>query len=587
MRFSVIRWLPPHSSLKLTRTLRYENRGRIKGARSPGIDYCSSCCCQQLEAQARDFEETKARLVPPGEFERVRIRLLEELETPYQARFTQLQQEVEHAREQFYAQRRDNELLLAESGSATAEHARERKELRDSHDAIVAELQSRLSSLQISAQDTSSADRAASLQRECTALQAQVRSLMDELEDVRADKENAVVSRQTELAHQARRLSEEMSAAKLLLAEKETLDRRCRHLEAQVAELSKDESHERQMDSLRSAVEHERKTRQDGETAIQAERNSLNGRLLERERDTAREIAELQHEISTVRARNEQLADALSRQERQFGASLQTHTDEAEIQLCRVAEEKAALATSLDDAQEMLHELQAAHAAQVREGQEQRATSERERHDLQREASSLTDKLSHSEELRLENAKRAATAEEKAAQLREAEVGARHQRADLEAKAVTAETRLRTLEQTATEGGALSRQREEKLIYAKTMLGKEREAAQHRTKSLKTENERLRTKLRTTIDRANRNKGKFEKVVRKMKSQQKALLSQVRAQEGVLLRSSGALAFMDEPEGAGGSTLDDQLKHGGDAADDVDALLEEFDVDEPAGVDSN
>jgi hypothetical protein len=126
----------------------------------------------QLEGQKREFEETKKRLVPPREFEMLRVRLIEELEVPYRNRFEQLQQELELSRGQFYAQRRESGLMREEFEATAALHVKEIQALQDEYELKLGECQGRLRTMQALVEDTTDKERVAALHRENLTLRA-------------------------------------------------------------------------------------------------------------------------------------------------------------------------------------------------------------------------------------------------------------------------------------------------------------------------------------------------------------------------------------------------------------------------------
>ena len=111
------------------------------------------------------------------DFEMLRIRLIEELEVPYQNRFQQLHQELELSREQFYAQRRETALLREEYENAAAIHIKDMEGQRDEYEMRCDDLRNRVRSMQAMIEDTNQQDQNASLQRESAELKANIKSV--------------------------------------------------------------------------------------------------------------------------------------------------------------------------------------------------------------------------------------------------------------------------------------------------------------------------------------------------------------------------------------------------------------------------
>ena len=170
----------------------------------------------QIEGQAREFEETKKRLVPPKDFEMLRIRLIEELEVPYQNRFQQLHQELELSREQFYSQRRETALLREEYENSAAVAIKDMEGMRDDYELRLDDLRNRVRNMQAMLDDSHEKDRSASMQRESAEMKVNIKNLLEELEQVRDIKEHAVVEKERQAAAHAKALSEEVVGARIL-----------------------------------------------------------------------------------------------------------------------------------------------------------------------------------------------------------------------------------------------------------------------------------------------------------------------------------------------------------------------------------
>lgn len=242
----------------------------------------------KLAAQRRDFEETKKRLVPPHEFETMRIRLVEQLEVPYQNRFEQLQTELQLSREQFYEQRREAELMREEFEQMASVHVKEVEALRDEYELKLAEVRTRLRGMQSLAEDTTDKERATAYQRECLSLRANAKHLYEELEHVRQARENAIVEREQQAAMHARALSEEVMNARSLLLEKEKLERRCIHLDQKLQDMPH-ESSDQALLRMQEESASSRNKREEMENALAAERNAMNARMLEQQRDSSQQ----------------------------------------------------------------------------------------------------------------------------------------------------------------------------------------------------------------------------------------------------------------------------------------------------------
>lgn len=327
---------------------------------------------KQLDAQKREFEETKKRLVAPREFEMLRIRLIEELEVPYRNRFEQLQQELELSREQFYAQRRETGVLREELESLATVHVREIEGLRDEYELKLSELRTRLRSMQALAEDTTDKERFAAFYRENIALKGNMKQLLSELEDVRKAKEEAVIDKEKAAAAAAKAVADEVMGARTLLLQKEQLERRCAHLEQKFGE-GPQESFEQQMTRLQEQTDAHRAKQEEMENVLGAERNAMESRLLEKEREHSQREAELGAELMAAKARIEELKDDIVRAERMYQSQRQSLLNEFDEERGRMQQSAEAMAREVEQAAMRVAELDAEKVEQVTGAEEQLA----------------------------------------------------------------------------------------------------------------------------------------------------------------------------------------------------------------------
>lgn len=297
---------------------------------------------KQLDAQKREFEETKKRLVPPREFEMLRIRLIEELEVPYRNRFEQLQQELELSREQFYAQRRETGVLREEFESMASVHVKEIEGMTDEYELKLQELRTRLRSMQAMAEDTTDKERFASFYRENIALKANTKHLLVELEEVRKHKEDAVIDREKANAAAAKAVADEVMAARTLLLQKEQLERRCAHLEQKFGDTPQ-ESFEHQMARLQEEADSHRHKQEEMANVLGAERNAMESRMLEQQRENSQREAELSAELTAAKARVDELKDDIVRAERLYQSQRQAMLNEFDEERGRMQQSSEAM----------------------------------------------------------------------------------------------------------------------------------------------------------------------------------------------------------------------------------------------------
>ena len=294
----------------------------------------------------------------------LRIRLIEELEVPYRNRFEQLQQELELSREQFYAQRRETGVLREEFESMASLHVKELEGVRDEYELKLGELRARLRSMQALAEDTTDKERMAGFYRENIALKSNNNQLLQELEDVRKAKENAIIEREQGAAKHAKALADEVMTARTLQLQKEQLERRVDHLEQKFGETPQD-SYQQQMGRLQEEADVHRQKQEEMENILGAERNSMQARLLEQQREAAQREAELQQELSAAKSKVEQLKEELVQQERMFQVQRQSMLSEFDEERAHMQQNADTMAREVEEASVKVAELGAAKVEEL------------------------------------------------------------------------------------------------------------------------------------------------------------------------------------------------------------------------------
>ena len=478
---------------------------------------------KQLDAQKREFEETKKRLVPPREFEMLRIRLIEELEVPYRNRFEQLQQELELSREQFYAQRRETGVLREEFESMASVHVKELESLRDEYELKLSELRTRLRSMQALADDTTDKERFAAFYRENIALKANTKHLLAELEDVRKAKEEAVIDRERAGAAAAKAVADEVMQARTLLLQKEQLERRCAHLEQKFGE-GPQESFEQQMARLQDEADAHRVKQEEMANVLGAERNAMNARLLEKEREHSQHEAEMSAELSAAKARVEELKEDIVRAERMYQSQRQSLLNEFEEERGRMQQSAEAMSREVEQAAMTVAELDAAKVEQVTGAEEQLAAVEAE---ARRTAGELAELESEKNEADLEIEKlraRVESLQHESAGRATALDDVHKERASLEEQHEKATETHQTLHAAAKSAVA-------EIDKRRRAQAKERSAWAAKVDSLKRAVGREHELHKAAVAQGEANKKKAKQEVGKLKHQVKMLMAQLQQRQ--------------------------------------------------------
>lgn len=143
----------------------------------------------ELDIKGKQFEELKDQVIPPHELDEIRFRMAEELDLPNREKCSALESELERSREDYFQMRRAVEKLKIEKDQLHAEHEQNMMEAAEKHRAIENELNIRISALQIALEDTTEVEELHNLQRELTGSRMREKNLLQELAEVRTEKE--------------------------------------------------------------------------------------------------------------------------------------------------------------------------------------------------------------------------------------------------------------------------------------------------------------------------------------------------------------------------------------------------------------
>nr|XP_002732997.2 PREDICTED: centrosomal protein of 83 kDa-like [Saccoglossus kowalevskii] len=168
--------------------------------------------CQTLVSRARkelsektaEVEEFKTQVVTPQKMELMRLKIADELEHPYRERLGRMDSEVEKYRSDFNKLRYEYSFLKQEYEHEKAEAKRMMDEMKIQY-------------------ETEDAQRNRVLQRENAQLHLKIKGLLTELEEIRAQREQAGLQSDHIARMQSKQLSENAAMVKTLEAEKESL----------------------------------------------------------------------------------------------------------------------------------------------------------------------------------------------------------------------------------------------------------------------------------------------------------------------------------------------------------------------------
>ncbi|KAI8813820.1 hypothetical protein BJ742DRAFT_787576 [Cladochytrium replicatum] len=188
----------------------------------------------QLETKAKEIAELKSKDLDQKDIDVLRMRIAEELESSQEKRWTALKHETEKYRDMFYRLRRELELLKTEYDKMVAEQETVVKEQNLVHQDEIRAMESSLRAMQSTIENTTDPGTLRTLRRESSELQCQIQAILGELTEVRAEKETLSVNAESQDRLNKKRLLEESTNAKIIQAERDSLQSKCRSLEQEV-----------------------------------------------------------------------------------------------------------------------------------------------------------------------------------------------------------------------------------------------------------------------------------------------------------------------------------------------------------------
>eukprot|EP00877_Chromochloris_zofingiensis_P010626 jgi/Chrzof1/5817/Cz16g16270.t1 len=194
----------------------------------------------ELEEKQKQFEQARSQMLQPRDVDVLRVQLLEEIEGPFKAKCDMLAQEAEAAQEQFVRLRREHESLQATHKAMEVRHETEIATLTAEHQAVVAALKGKLLGQEHAQGDTMRAEQQLrGFKRAEEEANSQVRHLKDEIQDLRREKEAAVVDKEQAMIRADRRMKQLQVEVNELHSLVESLTRKNRHLQSELNESSR------------------------------------------------------------------------------------------------------------------------------------------------------------------------------------------------------------------------------------------------------------------------------------------------------------------------------------------------------------
>ncbi|KAJ3314058.1 Centrosomal protein of 83 kDa [Boothiomyces sp. JEL0838] len=186
---------------------------------------------------AEKEQEYLAQLKKPilqKDYELLKINIQQDIERQQKQKFDIMEKETVKFRNLYYKIKREYESNQNECELKLSNMQRTMREQEQSHETAIANMKSKISMLQDDSEDTINLERLRATQREKTELELRVKSLLQELDQLRAEKEDLRLLSEQEERNHKRQLAEYIAASKGFHSEKESLQARCNAMEEEM-----------------------------------------------------------------------------------------------------------------------------------------------------------------------------------------------------------------------------------------------------------------------------------------------------------------------------------------------------------------
>ncbi|XP_077984111.1 centrosomal protein of 83 kDa-like [Glandiceps talaboti] len=281
--------------------------------------------CQALVSRARkelsektaENEELKAQIITPQKLELMKLKIAEDLDQPSRERIARMEAEVEKYRSDFNKLRYEYSFLKQEYEHDKSENNRVIEEVKMQYETELENLRKERETIaaRFSTENNQDAQRVRVLQRENAQLHLKTKGLLTELEEIRAQREQAGLQSDHISRMQTKQLTENAATIKTFEAEKESLKMHVDQLQQELSSAldmhktlnTKVHDLEKDKTSLQSQLEEALHRSKIEITNMKMDVVKSKGEL-ERQRDT------LAHELEGCRSKVEVLQHSLEMQ---------------------------------------------------------------------------------------------------------------------------------------------------------------------------------------------------------------------------------------------------------------------------------
>ncbi|KAJ3275098.1 Centrosomal protein of 83 kDa [Terramyces sp. JEL0728] len=262
-------------------------------------------------------QEYLAQLKKPilqKDYELLKINIQHDVERQQKQKFGILEKETVKFRNLYYKIKREFESTQNDCELKISNMQRTLKEHEQAHEVAISNMKSKISMLQDNSEDTINIERLRSTQREKTELELRVRALLQELDQLRSEKEDLRLLSEQEERNHKRQLAEYIAASKGFHSEKESLQSKCYSMEEEMRLLlRKQDDTKEDCNRLRKELDKNLNLVEENAHRYNMETSDLKMQLIKEKTDNQNAIEDYRVKITSLKseiiANNELIAE--------------------------------------------------------------------------------------------------------------------------------------------------------------------------------------------------------------------------------------------------------------------------------------
>ncbi|XP_071818029.1 centrosomal protein of 83 kDa-like isoform X1 [Apostichopus japonicus] len=358
---------------------------------------------KELAEHAGQIADLKSQVLTPQKLELVKLKISEDMEQPFRDRLTQVCKDLDHFREGYNKLRYENTFLKSEYEHEQAERKRVMEEMKSQHEAEIESLRKDKETIiaRYSQDNNQDGEKVRNLHRENAQLNLKLKGLLSELNEIRAQREQAGLQSDHVTRLQSRQLSEHATNIKTLETEKNSLKLHMDQLQKELTS-SQDEQRilnnkihdlERQNSELRGQLEETTHQKKLELTNAKMEAVRIRGEL-EREKDAiVNQLEELKAKVEIAESSLQAQSNLVAEKEKETARKVQSVREEEWEKVSQLETEKLDLDARLQEAEKLYKEFEYKSKQESSELDERVHEAERKQDEAQKEISNLKTKL--------------------------------------------------------------------------------------------------------------------------------------------------------------------------------------------------